>query len=102
MKYNLPFVWFVANPKKQFLKDGHNTIKLTDEDLKDFALDIEEGHVILKGIRACEFVRQLLNQPGVRESIAEVGGWTKVIYFAKMCVECELENDTLDEKHFMP
>jgi len=89
------------NASKRGLKDGHKTIKLTIENLKEIMTDIEEGHIVLNGIRACKFVRELLNWPGVSEAITDIGGWTRVEYLAKMYVECELEYDSHDERHFM-
>ena len=73
---------------------------LSYADLDEISLDIQEGHKVLAGIRACRFVLSLLSWPGVEEAISDAGGWTKVESFAKKFVECGLVEAYSEEKHF--
>ena len=73
---------------------------LSEKDMDEIILDVEEGHKILAGIRACRFVSELLAWPGVEEAISKAGGWKRVQSFAKMFVDCGLVEAYPDEKHF--
>jgi len=80
-------------------KKGLTRNKLTHDDMEEIFLDITEAHVVLSGIRACTFIRKLLSWPGVSKAIADIGGWIKVEYFAKMYAECRLHYASPDEKY---
>lgn len=82
-------------------KCASDSIKMTDEDVEEVLLDITDAHIVLSGIRACTFIKELLNWPGVSEAIADIGGWMKVEYFAKMYAECRLHFASPDEKYVM-
>jgi hypothetical protein len=86
---------------KRGLGKRGSMIILSDTDLDGITLDVQEGHKVLAGIRACRFVVSLLSWPGVKEAIADAGGWTKVESFAKKFVECGLVQAYPDEKHFV-
>ena len=48
---------------------------LSDEDLEAVMEDIELAHAALVGVRAGNFITELMEWPGVKEAIEQFGGW---------------------------
>ncbi len=76
------------------------TLRLNDDDIDEILLDIFESHIVLSGIRACKFFHTVMKWPGVSAAIDDAGGWNKIEFYAQMFLECKLEKDVPDERHF--
>eukprot|EP00554_Chaetoceros_debilis_P016598 CAMPEP_0194126140 /NCGR_PEP_ID=MMETSP0150-20130528/59832_1 /TAXON_ID=122233 /ORGANISM="Chaetoceros debilis, Strain MM31A-1" /LENGTH=1500 /DNA_ID=CAMNT_0038819987 /DNA_START=214 /DNA_END=4713 /DNA_ORIENTATION=+ len=85
---------------KRGLQQRGCVIRLNENDIDEVLLDIDEGHTILAGIRACRFIAALINWPGVSEAIHEIGGWDTVESLASNFQECNLRNEMPEEYHF--
>eukprot|EP00581_Thalassiosira_minuscula_P007096 CAMPEP_0183702892 /NCGR_PEP_ID=MMETSP0737-20130205/840_1 /TAXON_ID=385413 /ORGANISM="Thalassiosira miniscula, Strain CCMP1093" /LENGTH=937 /DNA_ID=CAMNT_0025929575 /DNA_START=60 /DNA_END=2873 /DNA_ORIENTATION=- len=81
---------------------------MTREDLKEMdkatyeslVLDISEARSFLFGARACEFVLNLLQCPGVEDHINDVGGWAAVEAMASTFYNLNL-HDGSESEHFV-
>jgi len=85
---------------KRGLESRGSRVILNDDDLAEILLDITEGHIVLAGVRACKFLHSIMNWPGVKQAIGDIGGWGEVECYAKMFLELKLANELPDEKHF--
>lgn len=77
------------------------TIVISDTDVEEVLSDIHEVHRFVATARACRFLSELMNWPGVREEIEKVGGWTTVETFAKMIADFDLEQAFPDDAYFV-
>ncbi len=85
---------------KQGIESKGSVIILSDSDLQEVLMDIDECHTVLAGIRACKFLLTLMRWEGVHQAIEDVGGWSKVEHFAEMFVKNRLEEEMPEERHF--
>jgi len=83
------------------LKESGGVIELSEDDVQEILLDIEEGNAFLAGIRACRFINALLTWPGVSDAIEEAGGWGKIESLATIFQDCTLSSEMLEESHFI-
>jgi len=76
-------------------------IELSQDNIDEVLLDIEESHTVLAGIRACRFVKSLLTWPGVSDAVSEAGGWNKIESLANIFQTWNLSDEMPAEDHFI-
>ena len=74
---------------------------LSDADLEVVLQDIELAQVVPTSARASAFISDLINFPGVRQAIADCGGWSCIEQSARLISEIDLESVVVDEAHFV-
>ncbi len=97
------------NLPRMFAREQTNRIfPMSNEELKQMdaityeclVMDITEARSFLFGARACSFVVDLLNCPGVKEHIDATGGWAPVEAMARTLNELHLYEGSENE-HFV-
>lgn len=86
---------------KRGLKVKDRVIRLTNDDITDVLIDIEESHIFLAGIRASKFLHSLLSWPGIADAIQDVGGWGKVESLASLFQSLGLCIEMPEETHLI-
>jgi hypothetical protein len=74
---------------------------LPAEDVEMIMSDIHAAQRFLDAARACRFLSDLMNFPGVREEIARVGGWEIVERHARMILQYDLSKLCPNDAHLV-
>jgi hypothetical protein len=75
-------------------------VVLSDSDLEQILLDIEEAQISLAGVRGLTFIRELMHWPGVADAIQRAGGWGRIEQYAGMCKRLGLGYACPEEIYF--
>ena len=73
---------------------------VTKDELEELLGDIAEVYRFLSAYKACKFLLELMQAPGVREEINKMGGWTKVELYAKIIRQHNLGSMCIEDAHF--
>ncbi|KAL7510278.1 hypothetical protein ACHAXN_008990 [Cyclotella atomus] len=71
-----------------------------DDALKDIASDLQAARTFLLGARACKFVWELLDWPGVKEHVKSKGGFESIESISKVFYDLHLYTNS-DHQHFI-
>ena len=74
---------------------------LTAEDVEMIVSDIHAAQGFLDAARACRFLSNLMNFPGVGEEIARVGGWEMVERHARKILQYDLSKWCPNDSHLV-
>lgn len=97
---NTPEV-FAREPTTRVFSMSNDELKqMDDSTYESLVIDITEARSFLFGARACSFVVDLLNCPGVKEHIDSAGGWSTVEAMASTLNELHLFEGSENE-HFV-
>mmetsp|Transcript_26723 Transcript_26723/g.56287 ORF Transcript_26723/g.56287 Transcript_26723/m.56287 type:complete len:1040 (+) Transcript_26723:308-3427(+) len=80
-------------PRKEIKHIGNSV-------LEELQGDINEARAFLYGLRACRFVSELLQWPGIAEHIASVGGWEPIESVTSIFNELQLHK-CVDNAHYV-
>ena len=74
---------------------------VSEEDMETVMSDVIAAQSFLTGAKACGFMTELLNWPGVTEEIARLGGWKIIEEFARHFHAFNLKRLAPHEGHFV-
>ena len=92
---------FAREPTTRVFSMSNDELKQMDNSTyESLLMDISEARSFLFGARACSFMVDLLNCPGVKEHIDDAGGWSTVEAMASTLYELNLYQGSVNE-HFV-
>ncbi len=92
---------FAREPTTRVFSMSNDELKQMDNSTyESLVMDISEARSFLFGARACSFMVDLLNCPGVKEHIDDAGGWSTVETMASTLYELNLYQGSVNE-HFV-
>ena len=74
---------------------------LTQDDVAAIVSDVEQAQRFLDAARACQFLSDLMDSAGVREEIAQVGGWERIESHANKILSYGLSKWCPDDAHLV-
>jgi hypothetical protein len=98
--FNIPLI------PKQFCQHeaclrGLGKAGLSEEDIEVITSEVLSAQGFLAGAKACKFISELLNWPGVDDEIRRLGGWSLIEDYAKTLRAYNLYRLSPYESHFI-
>jgi len=98
---NLPSAFCTSSQSQQGIGGRRKPVVNDDIDIDEVLHDISEAQRFLTAAKACQFLIDLINWPGVKEEIRKLGGWGVIENYAVLMRKYNLTRLSPDDSHFV-